>query len=1397
MRKEGRSPRSSVDPGQNFGVRQLTLTDGGPPDTMSKGVKLFGKTPGMIVTVNGISVETMADSGAEVSLVTEEWYTQNLLPKQVVINALNVKITDANGRRIPCLGYVQVDLEVAGRVIKDCGLFVRRTLRGRGVVKGTRLPILLGMNILAELVQGWSSAIGERPPELSEEWSTCVRAVKARLEIMEKPLEWAVVSQEQNLVIPAGTRRVVQVFVPKLQPLDSESVLLEPLEESDGYWVPEGVCVFPSYTRVVKGKGCVAVANLGKTDVKLRPQWKVAKVSHGREVTDMEEPNCDESEAVSAKRAREYRQSLGVHVEESQMNENQLEQLDKVLYQYRDVFAENEQELGCATGVEHEIHLTSDVPIKLPYRHIPPKCMTEVKAHIKGLLEQGVIEESVGPYAAPIVLVRKKDQSLRLCVDYRRLNEVTVKDAFPLPRIQDTLDALAGAQCFSSFDLAAGYHQIKVRAADRAKTGFVTPFGHYQYIRCPMGLTNSPATFQRFMENVFSDHIFVTLLVYLDDLLLFSKSVDEHVERLEVVFRLLKKYGLKLKPSKCHILQPQVKYLGFVLSKEGISTDPEKISAVKEWPVPRTVKDVRAFVAFCSFYRRFIEGFAKVAAPLHALMGGESKTDVTKYWGKKETHAFEELKKKLTCAPVLKNADYDQPFVVETDASFDGLGAVLSQEYEGKLHPVAFASRGLRKSERNMNNYSSRKLELLALKWAVTEQFKNYLAGGKFVVLTDNNPLAHLQNAKLGAVESRWLGDLNRFHFEVKYRPGKENANADGLSRRPHRVGEEEKEIFREMWEKVPEDRLTRGVAMIKVWDHVQTEKMRDAQKACPVVGQMWMQMIGKLPAGEIKQLLKLEEFRKLWRVRRWLVMRDGVIFWKGHERNRGKWKVVLPVGKREEVISGAHDGWGHQGVARTIALVKRSFAWPGLQEDIKRYVARCKTCAVSKEEGVSSKTRLGTVGASRPWEVLAMDFTLLDPSRDGKETVLIVTDVFSKFALAFPTKNQRASTVAKILVEEIFNRFGIPERVHSDQGRNFESQLVNELCTYYGIEKSRTTPYHPQGNGVCERFNRTLHGMLSTLSRDQRELWPRYLSSLTAIYNSTPHAVTGFSPHYILFGVEPHLPMDRFTMGTETAANTHHEWVRKLQETHRVAWRAAKKNIKQYNEGNRRRRQEQAKAEALGPGQKVLLRDHSVVGRNKIQPKFAEEVWVIVEVLDSVSGVYRVRPESEEGHERVLHRSNLRPWNPPEDEESSEEKELQDEEEEVEMPDMTKVLERFGIKDSQKLSTIEEEEEVMDLSEVEGLADEEDSRGAEEGNHVMGPSEVERLEDEEGGTGDVVIGEPVQLRRSRRIAEQRKTGGNQCIVCDGCVREGTHKKGGGECNNLKKARSLPELSID
>ena len=1211
-------------------------------------VKLFGKTPRIDILINNLPVKAIADSGAEVSLITLEWYRKMLLPKEVAIHSGDFWVTAANGEEISCIGYVVADLEVEDQVIKKCGLFVTEVPENEGVVQGVKVPVLLGMNVLAELVEGWRGLLGRTQiPQFMEKWEKCARAVKARLAVMQQStLGLVVVRQQQDLTIPAGFRRVIQIYIPSLSRIDNDSVLVEPLENGDGYWVPEGVCVFPSYTQVRRGCGWVAVANLGQVDVVLHPQWKIAKAAVGRVIKQARVGSavCTEGGDLSPEVSREFREQLGVHVDEGIVDHQYIQKLDKLLYRYRSVFAEDSTELGCATGVEHEIHLSNSVPIKLPYRHIPPTQIPEVKAHVKGLLEQGVIEESVSPYAAPIVLVRKKDGSLRLCVDYRRLNSVTVKDAFPLPRIQDTLDALAGAQYFSSFDLAAGYHQIKVRAEDRFKTAFVTPFGHYQYVRCPMGLTNSPATFQRFMEYVFSDYIFITLLIYLDDILVFSKTLEEHIERIETVFQRLLKYGLKLKPSKCHLLKPEVRYLGFIVSQEGIKSDPEKLKAVQEWPRPRTVKELRGFVAFCGFYRRFIENFAKTAAPLHALMGGKSTAELTEYWGQEEERAFIELKKKFSQPPVLKSADYSKPFVVETDACMDGLGAVLSQEHEGRLHPVAYASRGLRKSERNMSNYSSRKLELLALKWAVTEQFKNYLVGSKFTVYTDNNPLAHLEASKLGAVESRWLGDLSRFMYDIKYRPGKENANADGLSRRPHEAEAEDGSEVCEMWEGKKSNFMSGQVAVLGIWEK-KTEEMCTAQKSCEVLGDLWRQMTGTLSRHEFKMAMQKKEFRKLWRVRRSLVMRGGIIYWNRGTRIRSKWKPVLPLASRGEILKAAHEQWGHQGVARTSSLIRNRCFWPGLYDDVSRHVAQCKVCAMGKEEGIRAKTKLGTVEASRPWEVLAMDFTLLDPSRDGKENVLVITDVFSKYSFAFATKNQRAGTVAKILVEEIFDRFGVPEKLHSDQGRNFESKLVQELCAYYHVEKSRTSSYHPEGNGGCERFNRTLHGMLTTLGSEQRQQWPRYLSSLTAIYNSTPHPVTGFSPHYLIFGTEPNLPLDRFSLVDDIPIESAYQWIRQLREVQSAAWEAARKHAEDYRRGNRKRRQGQAVSESLRVGQQVLIRSHGALGRCKIQPKYNAEVWIVSEVLDSYSGVYRVKPTKGMGASKILHRSNLRPW--------------------------------------------------------------------------------------------------------------------------------------------------------
>ena len=335
--------------------------------------------------------------------------------------------------------------------------------------------------------------------------------------------------------------------------------------------------------------------------------------------------------------------------------------------------------------------------------------------------------------------------------------------------------------------MESGFNQIGVTEEDKAKTAFITPFGLFEYNRMPFGLCNAPACFARLMQACLNEQIFQILLVYLDDILIFSKTFEEHLERLEMVLKRLREHGLKLKLEKCTFLRRRVTYLGHEVSGAGIAPDPQKIAVVQEWPVPQTVKELRTFLGFASYYRRFIESFAKIAAPLHQLVNNslhELKVNkkllrpFKEKWNEECQKTFESMLEKLTTAPVLGYVDYTKPFIVETDASHDGLGAVLSQEQDGRRRVIAYASRRLRPPEKNMQNYSSRKLELLALKWAVTEKFRSYLLGKEFVVYTDNNPLSHPQSAKLGAMEQRWAAELALFSFKMKYRPGRANGNA-------------------------------------------------------------------------------------------------------------------------------------------------------------------------------------------------------------------------------------------------------------------------------------------------------------------------------------------------------------------------------------------------------------------------------------------------------------------------------------------------------------------------------------------------------------------------------------------------------------------------------------------
>ena len=949
---------------------------------------------------------------------------------------------------------------------------------------------------------------------------------------------------------------------------------------------------------------------------------------------------------------------------------------------HSDVFAKSDMDLGCTNAIKHRIKTVDDVPVNLPYRRIPPSQLEEVKQHIEKLIQKGAVVESTSDYASPIVVVRKRSGDIRLCNDFRLLNAKTVKDAHALPRINESMDALHGSKWFSCLDLQSAYAQVPMHPDEQHKTAFSTPFGLYEHTRMAYGLCNGPSTFQRLVQTMFRKELFNTILRYLDDVLVFSTTIQEHIERLDVVFTKLTEYGLKLEKLKCHFFQPEVKYLGHQVSASGIGTDPEKISAVREWPIPTKLRELRSFIGFTSYYRRYVAGYSTIAKPLHDLVteccaetkyNKRTKFDIRDKWTDECRDAFNKLKEKLTEAPVLGFADYSKTFILETDASDRGLGAVLSQVQDEKNRVICYASRGLSKSEKNKANYSSRKLELLALKWAVVDQFSDYLIGGKNIVYTDNNPLTYLnKQKKLPAIEQRWANALAPFDLDIRYRSAKHNDNADALSRLQHQELVESDvdscveptmlpiTLRKTAMNSIPngecnrvqmDDAITDVHRDSEMQNNVRIAETREATATLPTyTNKKWRQLQreddilkrviyyrdqGRIPTAAERK----EERRDVVRLlcERVIIERNGLLYHKLDDSDN--YQLLLPYSQRARVLENLHDDVGHQGIPRTEALVRERCYWLGIHNYVKDWINNCERCVKSKMPHVPVRTPLGHLTATRPLQIVAMDYTVLEPSSDGRENVLVLTDVFTKYTIAVATRNQRAETVARVLVNEWFFVFGVPLRLHSDMGRNFESQVIQSLCELYGIKKSHTTAAHPIGNGQVERFNRTLHNLLKSLAPEKKRRWADHLKELVHAYNITPHSSTGYSPHYLMFGRDCRLPSDRM-FDRESSDVSEIGWVPAHRQRLDEAYARAERNMERTADQRKRTYDKRAKDAPLIIGERVYTRNRPL-GRNKIQDAWDSTVYRVIQKQGN-NNVYVIEPADGLGRQRTINRVDL-----------------------------------------------------------------------------------------------------------------------------------------------------------
>ena len=850
-----------------------------------------------------------------------------------------------------------------------------------------------------------------------------------------------------------------------------------------------------------------------------------------------------------------------------------------------------------------------------------------------------------------IVLVRKKTGDIRICIDYRQLNRKTIKDAYPIPRIDESIESLQGARYFCSLDLAQGYLQVKLHEEDSYKTAFRALGSLFEFTRLPFGLSNSPATFQRLMTKCFSSMYRNGLVVYLDDILVYGSTIAETLQRLAAVFNILEHHNLKLKPSKCHFFKEKVTFLGHTVSAEGIETGKEKIRAVEEFPKPSTEKGLRQFLGLCSYFRRFINGFAQLAGPLYDLIEGKKKKSKqqVKQWSGKWTDesegAFIALKHALTDTPVLGFPDFAKPFCLEIDASLNGFGAVLTQQQGKKKIVIAYASRRLRKHEKTMKSLSSMKLEFLALHWAVTNKFKDYLYGSQFVIKTDNHPLTRIMSAKKTAADMSKIADLSDYTFTIEYKPGKKNEAADALSRNP--IEEEEitnqeqlscwiceqqdvtlisDEITAAACEEasnVPEDKHECFQELTTFFDF-EKQDLHALQQSDPCLSKVYnfVSTNSEKPKYELYRHDN-PEVKKL--IKKWehLRIKDGILYRVLEENGSANEIIILPAALRPMMLRKMHDEMGHQGIERTLALLRKRCYWSSIAVDVEQHCKRCFRCKTAKAPRPKVKTRMTHLMATKPNEIIACDFTLLEKSSSGVENVLVITDIFTKYTIACPTRDQTAETVAKTLVKEWFQKLGIPQKIHSDRGKCFESKIIQQLCSIYKIKKTRTTPYYPQGNSQCERFNRSMHDLLKCLEKEQKLRWPEHLQQLIFMYNCTPHATTGYSPYFLFFGQEPRLMIDNILNLKEDRQNNN--WIEHHKKKLKDAYERATQRIKLKARKRKERNDRKANDNELKQGTKVLLRKR-VPGRNKIQDHWDITPHVVIGKVSPESTAYLIK---------------------------------------------------------------------------------------------------------------------------------------------------------------------------
>ena len=1064
-------------------------------------------------------VNGLVDTGAACSCISVGLWRELGSPL-VTTSVINYK--GVNGSKLSCKGKVKLNFKIGNMSTKYPFL----------VMESLPCDVLMGVDLLRDLdavIDLKKNQIMFPEPEVAPIQS-----------VNEDSIHASAVRLKSRVRIPSGGQVLVTGKV-RDQCVDGSTGYVEQAGSPDDFRVANTLCT------VNQNLVLVEIINLSDKEVVIERDKVIANISVIPEnylnflsedgATKTKNYKDDDRGRVSLKSNRikvsteeahylnvvsteKILGELAINFKDTKLNLIQQEALRNELLAFKDIFVDTSKQPGRTDMLEFEIDTEAASPIKQhPYK--VTKAEEEImSAEIKQYLDLGLIRESTSPWSSPVLMIRKPDGNIRFCIDYRKLNSVTKKDSYPMPRIDDLLSSLQGSKLFSTMDIASGYWNVPMAERSIEKTAFTCKFGLYEWTVMPFGLCNAVPAFERLMETVLVDLKWRICLVYLDDCVIFSKTFPEHLRRIRLVLSRFRKAGFKLKMSKCHWGKTSITFLGHMVTSQGILPNPSKVKSVMTAKRPVDLTSLRAFLGLTGYFRRFIKGYATITSPLEKLKLKDAKFE----WTQECEDAIEELKIKLCSPPVLAYPLFDKPFIIYTDASKLAVGAILMQRQEGKERVIAYVSKSLDNGQRKLvtKDNGISELESWAVVFAV-RKFRAYIDRRKFELYTDHKALTWLfnkgsqsGNGKL----ARWALELQSYDYEVKYRPGANIGHADGLSRLICNL------------------ELDTDGSMDKV---LPLDKLKEAQRKVPwMLEYILFLKEGVSSSSRVNMARFKEVIRKYKLDPNDVLLKEIKVTGKLRNLDNRKWVPVIPDECVADVLDMYHCGLlgSHLRFKRTYVRVRSCCYWPQMKTDIFDYCDKCPDCNRGKpkrdfRQGL--RQRMPVYLLIGPFDFLVVDaLGPLPETAEGNKFIIIFVDYFTKWVEAFPVPDLKTSTFLKVFIDGVITRHGVCSRLLSDRGTNFVSKLAKGMYEVMGIHKLTSTADHPQTQGLVERFNYTLICMLKMYVNDANTDWDKFLCRVLFAYRTSYQESLKDTPFFCLYGRDPTLPLDLVYLNTD-----------------------------------------------------------------------------------------------------------------------------------------------------------------------------------------------------------------------------------------------------------------------